>query len=129
MIGELSLKDVDDAIDRSQLLQMDDEQKRNREERIAKHLKIDPDDVIVNKLLIRNPNYGSQSYSFNPEVIMIFDEKQGNLKELRRYKTELILVSPPSDEVDLATVQVYAPPECWNKQQEELQLQDILLDP
>jgi HD superfamily phosphohydrolase len=129
VIGELSLKDVDDAIDRSQLLQMDDEQKRNREERIAKHLKIDPDDVIVNKLLIRNPNYGSQSYSFNPEVIMIFDEKQGNLKELRRYKTELILVSPPSDEVDLATVQVYAPPECWNKQQEELQLQDILLDP
>ena len=128
VIGELSLKDVDDAIDRSQLLQMDDEQKRNREERIAKHLKIDPDDVIVNKLLIRNPNYGSQSYSFNPEVIMIFDEKQGNLKELRRYKTELILVSPPSDEVDLATVQVYAPPECWNKQQEELQLQDILLD-
>ena len=128
VIGELSLKDVDDAIDRLQLLQMDDEQKRNREERIAKHLKIDPDDVIVNTLLIRNPNYGSQSYSFNPEAIMIFDEKQGNLKELRRYKTELILVSPPSDEVDLATLQVYAPPECWNKQQEELQLQDILLD-
>ena len=128
MIGELSLKDVDDAIDRLQLLQMNDEQKRNQEERIAKHLKIDPDDVIVNKLLIRNPNYGSQSYSFDPDAIMIFDEKQGNLKELSRYKTELILVSPPSNEADLATVQVYAPPECWDKQQEELQLQDILLD-
>ena len=128
MIGELSLKDVDDAIDRLQLLQMNDEQKRNREERIAKHLKIDPDDVIVNKLLIRNPNYGSQSYSFDPDAIMIFDEMQGNLKELSRYKTELILVSPPSNEADLATVQVYAPPECWDKQQEELQLQDILLD-
>ena len=129
MIGELPLKDVDDAIDRSQLLQMDDEQKRNREERIAEHLKIDPDDVIVNKLLIRNPNYGSRSYNLNPEAIMIFDEKQCKLKNLSSYTTELILVSPPSDEVDLATVQVYAPPECWNKQQEELQLQDILLDP
>ena len=128
MIGELPLKDVDDAIDRSQLLQMDDEQKRNREERIAEHLKIDPDDVIVNKLLIRNPNYGSRSYNLNPEAIMIFDEKQCKLKNLSSYATELILVSPPSDEVDLETVQVYAPPECWNRQQEELQLQDILLD-
>ena len=129
VVGELSLKDVDDAIDRSQLLQMDDEQKRNREERIAKHLKIDPDDVIVNKLLIRNPNYGSQSYSFDPDAIMIFDEKQGNLKELGRYKTELILVSPPADEVDLATVQVYVPPNGWNREQEESQIQAILLAP
>ena len=55
MIGELSLKNVDDAIGRQRLLQMDDEQKRKWEERIAAHLKIDPDYVIVNKLHIRNP--------------------------------------------------------------------------
>ena len=42
---------------------------------------------------------------------MIFDEKQCKLKNLSSYTTELILVSPPSDEVDLATVQVYAPPD------------------
>jgi hypothetical protein len=28
----------------------------------------------------------------------------------------------------LVTIQVYVPPESWNRQQEELQLQDILLD-
>ncbi len=131
VIGELSLKDVDDAIDRLQLLQMDDddEQKRNREERIAEHLKIDPDYVIINKLHIRNPNYRSRSYSLNPEAIMIFDEKQPNLKSLSSYTTELILARQPTDEADLETVQVYAPPDGWNKQQDESQIQAILLDP
>ena len=129
MIGELSLKDVDDAIARMQLLQMRDEQKRNWEERIATHLAIDPDYVIVNKVHIQNPNYGSRSYNLNPEATMIFDEKQGNLKDLSRYKTELILVRPPADEADSATVQVYVPPDGWNRQQEESQIQDILLTP
>ena len=89
---------------------MDDEQKRKWEERIAAHLKIDPDYVIVNKLHIRNPNYGSRSYNLNPEAIMIFDEKQRKLKNLSSYATELILTRPPADEADLETVQVYAPP-------------------
>ena len=129
MIGELPLKDVDSAPAKRRLLQIDDEQKRKWEEQIAEHLKIDPDYVIVNKLHVRNPNYGSRSYSLNPEAIMIFDEKQGNLKSLSSYATELILARPPADEADLETVQVYAPPNGWNRQQEEPQIQDILLAP
>ena len=132
MIGELPLKDVDSAPAKRRLLQMNDEQneqKRKWEERIAEHLKIDPDYVIVNKLHIRNPNYRSRSYSLNPEAIMIFDENQPNLKSLSSYATELILARPPADEADLETVQVYAPPNGWNKQQEEPQIQDILLAP
>ena len=133
MIGELPLKDVDSAPAKRRLLQMHDNQKRKWEERIAEYLEISSDYAIVNKVHIRNPNYGSRSYNLNPEAIMIFDEKQGNLKDLNQYKTELILVRPPADEVDLETVQVYAPPEDWNRQQEEAQLQEkvqeILLAP
>ena len=129
MIGELPLKDVDSAPAMRRLLQMDDEQKRKWEERIAEHLKIDPDYVIVNKLHIRNPNYRSRSYSLNPEAIMIFDENQLNLKSLSSYATELILARQPDKEADLETVQVYAPPDGWNRQQEEPQIQDILLAP
>ena len=133
MIGELPLKDVDSAPAKRRLLQMHDNQKRRWEERIAEYLEISSDYVIVNKVHIRNPNYGSRSYSLNPEAIMIFDEKQSDLRSLISYKTELILVRPPADEVDLETVQVYAPPEDWNRQQEETQLQEkvqeILLAP
>ena len=64
---------------------------------------------------------------------MIFDEKHSDLRSLISYKTELILVRPPADEADLETVQVYVPPEGWNRQQEETQLQEkvqeILLAP
>ena len=133
MIGELPLKDVDSAPAKRRLLQMHDNQKQMWEERIAEHLDITSDYIIVNKVHIRNPNYGSRSYSLNPEAIMIFDEKQSDLRSLISYKTELILVRPPADEVDLETVQVYAPPEGWNRQQEEIQLQEkvqeILLAP
>ena len=124
MIGELSLKDVDDSIDRKRFLQMDAKQKRNCEKRIASYLKIDPDDVIVNKLHNRSPNYGSQSYFLNPEAVMIFDEKRGILKDLSRYKTELILVRLSANENDLETVQVYASPDGWSRQQEESHLQE-----
>ena len=127
MIGELPLKDVDSAPAKRRLLQMHDNQKRRWEERIAEYLETSSDYVIVNKVHIRNPNYGSRSYSLNPEAIMIFDEKQSDLRSLISYKTELILVRPPADEVDLETVQVYAPPNGWNRQQEESQIQDILL--
>ena len=139
MIGELPLKDVDSALAKNRLLQMDDEQKQKWKEGIAGHLGIDSDEVIVNKLHIGSPNYGSRSYTLNPEAIMIFDEKQDHLRNLSRYKTELIVVRPPADEADLETVQVYAPRDDWNtlpeaqRQQEELQLheevQETLLAP
>ena len=142
MIGEFSLKDVDDATDRLRLLQMDDEQneqKRKWEVRIAEDLEIDPDYVIVDKVHIRNPNYRSRSYSLNPEAIMIFDEKQRKLKNFSRYASELILARSPTDEADLETVQVYAPWDGWDalsaaqKQQDQKQLkarvQKILLTP
>ncbi|RKU11452.1 hypothetical protein C6502_08775 [Candidatus Poribacteria bacterium] len=142
MIGELSLKEVDDPTDRLRLLQMDDEQneqKRKWEEQIAEDLEIDPDYVIVNKVHIRNPNYGSRSYSLNPEAIMIFDDKQRKLKNLSRYAPELFLARSPVNEADLETVQIYAPRDDWNalstaqKQQEQKQLyvkvQRILLAP
>ena len=68
-----------------------------------------------------------EDYNLNPEAIMIFDEKERKLKNLSSYATELILARPPADEADLETVQVYAPPNGWNRQQEESQIQDILL--
>lgn len=114
MIGELPLKDVDDAIAKRRLLQMNHDQKLQWETEIADHLQIDSDYVIVNKLQIRNPNYGSRSYNLNPEAIMIFDEKQEVLKSLSNYATELILTRPPFDESALETVQVYAPRDNWN---------------
>ena len=133
MIGELPLKDLDSAPAKRRLLQMRDEQKLNWEKRIAEHLKIDSDCVIVNKLQIRNPNYGSRSYNLNPEAIMIFDEKRSNLRSLNSYKTELILARQPADEADLESVQVYASPDGWSNQQVESQLQEkvqeILLSP
>ena len=130
MIGELPLKDVTSATATRRLLQTDNEQKQQWEKQIAEHLNIDSDYVIVNKLQIRNPNYGSRSYSLNPEAIMILDEKRGELRSLSRYANELILVRPPSDEAALETVQVYAPRDGWNglpigqKQQEQSQLQE-----
>ncbi|MCY3627070.1 MAG: HD domain-containing protein [Gammaproteobacteria bacterium] len=130
MIGELPLKDVDDPIAQRQLLQMGTEQKRQWEKQIAEHLEIDSDYVIVNKLHIRNPNYGSRSYSLNPEAIVIFDEKQSKLKRFSSYTTELISVRPPPDETALETVQVYAPQDGWNtlpavqRQQNQSQLHD-----
>ena len=133
MIGELPLKRVDSAPAKRRLLQMHDNQRRKWEEDIAKHLEIDPDEVIVNKLQTGNPNYGSRSYSINPEAVMIYDEAQSGLRSLSRYGTELILVRPPTDEADLETVQVYAPRDYRHSQQDVLQLQEkvqeILLSP
>ena len=137
MIGELPLKEVASATATRRLLEMGDEQKQQWEKKIAEHLKIDSDWVIVNKLQIRNPNYGSRSYNLNPEAIMIFEEKQRDLRSLSGYTTELILARPPSDEAALETVQVYTPRDHWNtlateqRQQEQSQLeaaiQSILL--
>ena len=137
MVGELPLKDIKSPTVRKRPHQTDDEQKQKWEKRIAAHLKIDPDYVIVNKLQIRNPNYGSRDYGFNQEDIMIFDEKQRDLRGLSDY--ELILTRPSINETSLETVQVYAPQDGWNtlstaqrrKEQKQLQakVQKILLDP
>ncbi len=111
MIGELALKDVTSAPDKKRLLKMNDEQKRQKEECIAKLLKVDPDYVIVNKLQLENPNYGSRSYDLNSEAIMIFDKEQKELRKLSDYAAELILARPPAEEAALETIQVCAPME------------------
>ena len=145
MIGELPLKEVKNAIARKRLAQIDDKngaggkQQRRWENRIAEHLKIDSDFVIVKRLQIRNPNYGSRSYSFSPDAIMIFDEKHGVPRNLSSYTTELVIVRLPPEEVALDIVQVYAPRDHWNtlsltqRRQERLRLQEavqeILLSP
>ena len=135
MISELPLKDVEDALAHRQLLQIDDglEQKREKqkwEKEIAAHLQIDADFVIINKLNVRNPNYGSRSYNLRPESVMVFDERQKKLKRLSQYTSELFLVRPHADETALATIQVYAPRNHWNtlsiskREKEELQLRE-----
>lgn len=101
MIGEIPLKDVDDAVAKRRLLQMDNEQKLQWERKIAEHISIEVDYVIVEKLQIQNPNYGNRSYNLNPESIMIIDEKQKILKSFSTYANKLILDRPPSDESDL----------------------------
>ena len=138
-VGEISLKDVHDALAQRRMLQIGDKQKREWEEAIANHIETDPDYVIINKLQIRNPNYGSRSYNLNPESIMVLDEKQTELRNLSRYSTELVLARPPADEAALETVQIYAPQNHWNTlstsqrklEQSQLQekVQEILLSP
>ena len=112
MIAEVPLNDVKNPIQKRRLHQAEDEQERNWEQQIAEHLRIDSDDVIVNKIQIQNPNYGSRSYSFNLDAIMIFDGKQNDLRNLSEY--EIILARPSLDEADTEIVQVYAPRDQWN---------------
>ena len=96
MIGELLINDVKNPIAKRRLQQAGDEQKRRWEEQIAEHLNISYDDVIVNKIQIQNPNYGSQSYSLDPDAITIFDEKQSDPRSLSDY--EIILARPSTNE-------------------------------
>ena len=130
-IGELSLNNVKNPIDKRRLHQADDKQKQKWEKRIAEHLELGSDYVIVNKLQIQNPNYGSQSYSFDSEAIMIFDKEQNDLRSLGDY--EIILARPPSDEADLEVVEVYAPRDYQHVQQDASSLQEkvqeVLLSP
>ncbi len=138
-IGELSLSDVKNPIDKRRIHQADEKQKRKWEEEIAEHIEIESDYVIVNKLQIQNLNYGSQSYSFGPDAVMIFDERHCDLRDFSNYATELVLARPPSEDVALYTMQVYAPCDHWNilpvaqRELEQSQLQEkvqaILLSP
>ena len=126
MIGELSLNNIKNPRDNMRIHQADGEQIRKWEEKIAEDFKIDPYEVIVKKLHIRNPNYGSQSYSFHPEAILIFDEMQSDLRKLSDY--EIIIARLSSDIPDLVNIQVYVSTEGWDRQHQELQLQDILVN-
>lgn len=138
-IGELSLNDVMNPIDKRRIHQADEMQKRKWEEGIAEILEIESDFVIVKKLQIQNLNYGSQAYSFGPDAVMIFDENYSDLRDLSNYASELVLARAISEDVGLDTVQVYAPRDHWNilpapqRELEQLRLQEkvqaILLSP
>ena len=128
-ISELQLKEDFSGPAKTRFLQMDDSQKLRWEERIAKHLKLHPDFVIVNKPRTRSPNYRSRSHRLNPEQVMIFDNKQCRPRSLSEYADELAVARLVDDETALETVQVYAPVDGWSRQQEESQIREILLNP
>ena len=112
MVSELPLNDVTNAILKRRLHFANVDQLRNWEVQIAEHLKIDPDDVIVMKHQIENPNYGGRRYIFDLEAIMIFDAKRQELRNLNDY--EIILARPTVDDVDSEILQVYAPRDRWD---------------
>ena len=114
MVAELPLKEVDDARASSRLLKMENAQKQQWEQEIAKHLGIDEADVIVHKCQIRDPDYGSRSKILDPESIKIIDERHNVLRRIEYYATELSFVRSTDDDVSLETVQVYASPDGWN---------------
>ena len=113
-VAELPLKEVDDARASSRLLRMENLQKRQWEQEIAKHLGIDEADVIVHKCQIRDPDYGSRSKILDPESIQILDERHNVLRRIEYYTSELSFVRPPGDNASLETVQVYASPDGWD---------------
>ena len=114
MVAELPLKEVDDARASSRLLKMENAQKQQWEQEIAKHLGIDEADVIVHKCQIRDPAYGSRSKILDPESIKIIDERHNVLRRIEYYATELSFVRSTDDDVSLETVQVYVSPDGWN---------------
>ena len=128
-ITEIPLKGNFSRPARSRFLQMDDNQKRRWEERIAEHLKLDSDFVIVNKPHVRSPNYRSRSHRLNPDEVMIFDNKQCRPRYLNEYADELAVARLVDDETALETVQVYAPVDGRNRQQDESKIREILLAP
>ena len=135
-ICELPLKDreVPDGHTRERLSKMVDEDRQEWEDKIANSLGIDRDLVIVNRVQIRNPNYGSRSYSLSQEQIWILDEKQGYPKKLIDYPTELVTTRSSPHEI-AETVEVYAPQDHWRNlsladrkaAQLEAEVRDLLL--
>ena len=132
MVAELPLKEVDDSRASSRLLKMENTEKQEWEQEIAKHLGIDAADVIVHKCQIRDPNYGSRSKILDPESIEIFDERHNVPRRIEYYATELSFVRSTSDDASLETVQVYASPDGWNLSKKqtpselEVDIQNIL---
>ena len=107
-------------------------QKRQWEQKIAKHLSVDADNVIVHKLQIPTPNYGDRSNNLDPDTITIFDERQKKSRDLNSYPSELSFVRPRTSKVSLDIVQVYAPCDNWHMLNEqyrldlEVEIQNIL---
>ena len=118
MVAELRLKDETDMRVKRRLIGMTDdktgEQQSKKEKEIADLLKVDADYVIIKPLQIRNPNYGSRSYILNPDAIKIFDEKQGVLRDMNDYTSELYFSRPSTDEASSESLQVYAPCDNWH---------------
>lgn len=118
MVAELRLKDETDMRVKRRLIGMTDdktgEQQSKKEKEIADLLKVDADYVIIKSLQIRNPNYGSRSYILNPDAIKIFDEKQGVLRDMNDYTSELYFSRPSTDEASSESLQVYAPRDDWH---------------
>ena len=132
MVTELPLKGEENVWVRKRLIDMKVDQKQAWEQKIADHLDVDADYVIVHKRQIRTQNYGSRSNILNPEAITIFDEKQQEPRHLSSYTSELSFARPPDDEVSLDIVQVYAISDDWLKSREqspvklETEIQNIL---
>ena len=123
MITEIRFKDERDGMVHEGLREMaaDPIRKGEYEQKIAEHLGIDADYVIIKKPPIRDLNYVSQTEAPNPEAIMIFDEKQQVLEFLTEYAGELFFVRPATKASSLETVQVYAPANVSEKQAREIQ--------
>ena len=127
MIAEIRFKDERDEMVRTALRGViaDPDRKRQCEEKIAAHIGVDPDYVIVNKPPIRNLNYVSQTETPNLEAIMVFDEKQDLLMSLPAYAGELFFVRHSADTSALETIQVYAPYKN-DSEKEKSEIQNIL---
>ncbi len=123
MITEIRFKDERDGMVHESLREMaaDPIRKGEYEQKIAEHLGIDADYVIIKKPPIRDLNYVSQTEAPNPEAIMIFDEKQQVLEFLTEYAGELFFVRPATKASSLETVQVYAPTNVSEEQVREIQ--------
>lgn len=123
MVAELRLKDETDMRVKRRLIGMTDDKNRKRqlkkEKEIADLLNIDANYVIIKALQIRNPNYGSRSYILNPDAIKIFDEKQGVLRDMNDYTSELYFSRPSTDEASSESLQVYAPCDNWHMMNEQ----------
>ena len=132
MVTELPLKGENNVWVRKRLIEMKADQKQLWEQKIAAHLGIDADYVIVHKRQIRTQNYGTRSNILNPEAITIFDERQQEPRHLSSYTSELSFARPPDDEASLDIVQVYALPDDWLNSREqspskfETEIQNIL---
>ena len=132
MVTELPLKSENNVWVRKRLIDMEAGQKRSWEQKIADHLSVDADYVIVHKRQIRTQNYGSRSNILDPEAITIFDERHKEPRHLSSYMSELSFTRSREDEASLDIVQVYAVPDDWinskkqNPSKFEVEVQDIL---
>ena len=101
MVTELPLKGENNVWVRKRLIDMKMDQKQLWEQKIAAHLDVDADYVIVHKRQIRTQNYGSRSNILDPEAITIFDEQHKEPRHLSSYMSELSFTRSRGDEAFL----------------------------